>query len=752
MGLFSSKTIYTVETSTSRVIEDDRTSDVLQRSMIEAIIGDDDIARVLVNNISTSVGHRVEKMFKFVEKDYRKGLMRSMVTTNRGQLGAIRSRVESATGHTGLEIVYAQLAPLNYNHLAYQKLVAKHRYNPVSNELAGLSASLGGQVFLVDFMVLVPQTIYNDAEQAGTLRAFDQGPSSGYTPRRPMRDLSPFALAPETLVAEDRSDIVVVAEWLRRADDGTLTSGEISIPLSEPNNDLEVFQIKYRYQGSLYYWSYTHREGSIPALDALYDVPVTAKASYLPVIYFRRDHNNLSHSSRKDGSEYKAAEEALDILGINYAEMGKAIHDNPDIGDVRNAYVMFGAAMNSNDQAVRRYLYEYFLDMLIEASDLDLPMGSGFGYGVLGRLNNEDTGRISVRMTPNQNLGEHQIGANMTLSVRSVGSRIGGGKLGAVGTYHLSRTSSSYTYSYRATVRTGSNGEMGFETRQRTRSYPVLRIRYQATKSTYHEVRVNDPVLRHHIDGSGRGTNNGLGDPDLLIPIDRERIRGWGVKDKEMLLQKSLHLVFNVRDKQKVKWYQSTFFKVLLIVAAVVIAVFSGQWQMVALAFATGGIVAAAWVIVVAIVKSLALKFAFKVIAKELGAEFALYLAVAMAIYGGYTSFKAGSVQGAPWGEELLMAAGGLGKAAGEQFGIELEGLASEYDDLLGIEEEREAELERARSLLNTNSHALNPLNFILGESPENFYQRTVHSGNIGTLGFEAIHSYVDISLHLPGT
>ena len=72
-----------------------------------------------------------------------------------------------------------------------------------------------------------------------------------------------------------------------------------------------------------------------------------------------------------------------------------------------------------------------------------------------------------------------------------------------------------------------------------------------------------------------------------------------------------------------------------------------------------------------------------------------------------------------------------------------------EADDLMD-------ELEKKRELLDT-SRLLDPFEFIrteplinLNESPDNFFERTVHNNNVGVIGFEAISSYVDISLQLP--
>ncbi len=62
--------------------------------------------------------------------------------------------------------------------------------------------------------------------------------------------------------------------------------------------------------------------------------------------------------------------------------------------------------------------------------------------------------------------------------------------------------------------------------------------------------------------------------------------------------------------------------------------------------------------------------------------------------------------------------------------------------------EEQNKLLDDAKALLQGNNH-LDPF-VIFGESPQDFYNRTVHSGNIGVLGISAISSYVDIALTLP--
>ncbi|OZB40381.1 MAG: hypothetical protein B7X50_08605 [Alishewanella sp. 34-51-39] len=72
------------------------------------------------------------------------------------------------------------------------------------------------------------------------------------------------------------------------------------------------------------------------------------------------------------------------------------------------------------------------------------------------------------------------------------------------------------------------------------------------------------------------------------------------------------------------------------------------------------------------------------------------------------------------------------------------------------IADQKWAELEEVKNLLG-KENLLDPFEFIgkeprviFGESPDQFYNRTIHSGNIGVLALDANSSFIDISLTLP--
>jgi hypothetical protein len=87
--------------------------------------------------------------------------------------------------------------------------------------------------------------------------------------------------------------------------------------------------------------------------------------------------------------------------------------------------------------------------------------------------------------------------------------------------------------------------------------------------------------------------------------------------------------------------------------------------------------------------------------------------------------------------------------------GLQRAVMVENYKDLLDessnfreYADAKQESLDAANKLLETST-VLSPF-VIFGEKPEDFYNRTIHFGNIGTLGITAISSYVDIALTLP--
>ena len=203
----------------------------------------------------------------------------------------------------------------------------------------------------------------------------------------------------------------------------------------------------------------------------------------------------------------------------------------------------------------------------------------------------------------------------------------------------------------------------------------------------------------------------------------------------------------------KIKWYQRGWFATLIKIVGFIIAVITLQPQIAAWAAAIAGgtsaaISAALWALMQKLLQGLIIGFLFKLFVKAVGTDLAFLIALVAAAYGAYEALETGSIAGAPWATDLLQLSNGLTNAITSTIADAMSGLKEAYDSFSAFREEASAALDKANDLLETNNH-LSPF-VIFGESPNDFYNRTVHAGNTGTNAIQAISSYVDMALTLP--
>ena len=273
---------------------------------------------------------------------------------------------------------------------------------------------------------------------------------------------------------------------------------------------------------------------------------------------------------------------------------------------------------------------------------------------------------------------------------------------------------------------------------------PYIWYKKQVSEDLCLEVKVFDPTSRYYLDGS-HVTLGKLNDPTFLVPIDRSITKDYPLPLREELYARSMHFVFNARKEQEVKWYQQEWFGMVLMVIAVAWTAFSvGSDGGAALTAATASAGAFALFLLKAILVSIVIKFGVKMVAKWLGAEFAMMLGIVLMAVAAYYGVTQG-IKNAPWANQLLTASNGLIQ---EGVKTKMQGLQEEYSNFLADAQDKMDVLKEKQSLLETSS-ILSPM-FVWGETPSNFFNRTVHSGNIGTLGYDAITHYVDTSLTLP--
>jgi len=728
MGLFSSKRVTRVGTTVSRMIDDDNVPQSVRTALTKSLFADGNIPDYIMEELVGSIGVRAERLYRYAEKSYTHGLPSGEIFRAEEGKEAVEAVLEAVEGED-ITIDYSYYAPPNTLHIGWLKLTNEYGYNANTNEIAGLSAVVGSPVYLKDMSVVVPLEAIGTFE-LGALDQWGTSAKAGYTPQRPVNSSGLATLVPQSQIKTSMTatDLEVLVEyvWVSGTPEApTIQTDTLTLSVSEFDDEIEYFQTKYRVGDLTKYWIYRKGDGVYPALDNLFLENVAVAGSYFPFTYFRFNKQAPSTSS----DSYKTSKKMLKILGMDYDVLKNEINANPDIGDVEQAMMIFAVPPVSTKDVENRYLFDYFdrQHAALTPPQVAAQRASQATYSNIGKL-------LGEASSPGRSTVIRDNRFKMALSNSGITKRLVNGSIGKVGTYTSGYQKIGVTETY-------EDLESG-QPVSYTTYYTEHKYRRQTNPNIYEEIVVRNLKMTYFVFGNYTTTGDDT-DDILLIPIDKLVSEQYSIPDRENLYSTSLHFVFNSRTVTKVKWYQRAAFRNFLFVVAVVLTVLYPPAGLAAWGL-TGAALIAAAILYVAIV-GFVLQKAFSYIVDKAGIEFATVLAIALLVYGGYTMIQSGSYGAVPWAGDMLMLSNGLQSAI---MSAKIEDILDQQRDFNLFIEEQTKILDEAKALLENNSW-LSPF-VVFGESPEEFYNRTVHYGNIGTLGITVISSYVDIALTLP--
>lgn len=748
--MFSSKKRTVVHTSVMRAIEEDQLPETAKSGLIEAIMSGHSVSDGVVEGLLNGPTLRVDRMYEYAKNHYAYGLPEGTVYSADDAFDAVIDVIEGIVERP-ITVDYYKFAPLNNTHMAWVTLFESYEYNHHTNEIEALTGTTGSPVYL-DYI-----QAYHEPEEEGqpvdlgTREVWGTPPTGGYTPQRQAQQngsMSNSKLYTDYIV-EDGGEEAVRIYTISRNSDGDIERDSIYISLADYSDEFEYHQAKYSYSmdGETHhgYFTYKENEGTYPSIDNVFNKPVDGTGTYFPIAFFRNYRQNRTDSSRHDTEQYKTTEKLLSYLYMDYQDISDSIHENPDISDVEQAALMFAVPANAESQHELRYLFDYFKSLGNLTPD---PRVTSAGTNMLGSIKNHNAVVIK------------DLDFNATLSYGAITRKLRGGSVGDVGEYNSTLTSFKHIEVVdRPDPSTGNQQDMPVRVEV---TVPQWVYRKQVTKSMYEEIRVNNPTMRYAI-WRGRSFIGGPDSDQLLIPLDKRITDGLSLLQKEELYFRALHFVFNSRVTERVSWYQTGAFKALITVAAVVLTVYTAGAAYGALAAAAAGAtgvvavaVAITWALIKMVVMSLAIDYSFRIVIREIGIEAAFIIAIAAAVASGGMALTDTDMVMKMTAENLLFASTGFSAGIETESQRLVDDYQSEAQEFNLMAEEKWEELEEVNNLLDSDS-LLDPFTLInrdpdiyFGENPDDFYNRTVHSGNIGTLGIESVESYVDISLTLP--
>jgi hypothetical protein len=732
MGLFSSKKKTTVHTSVMRLIDNDHLPQTIKSSVLKGILSNGgSVAEQLVDGLLNSAATKVDRMYRYAKDHSPYGLPHGSLITDIQGRDIVKTFLERQTGGS-VVLDYYHFAPINNMHVGWQKLADDYGYFAGTNELTVLSAQKGVPVYLQDMVSYYCNETVAHA-QPGTLDSFGRPATAGYTPDRTAQirfgldqflQVTDYQYDPASTIDYVKATYVY---WLA----GVKHTEAVYLSLAGYDYEGDYYQVQFRREndmGRARYFTYRNESAVYPELDKIFKINYAALGSYFPWTYCRFNKQNQGAEYLRTTPAYKNTLAMCKLLDLDYQDLCDNVDKNPDIGDIEQAMLMFAVPANAETQVEKRYLFEYF-NALYYADTVPAQT-----------IADMEKGLTDYSFKSGRSILIQDKLFKVTLGYNGLLKRKVAGKIGEVGTY-----------------------DSGIGTTQPSGPIPIAAgyqfYRCQVSSVFYEEVQIVQPRMTYHIYGQYT-YSAGLGNVELLIPLDRAVTDLVPMNLREDLFLRSLHMIFNSRIVTKTKWYQSKAFQIVMVVIAVIITIATGGAASFTAALATAaaaGVSALAVTVVTMILESMLASYAFSLLAKELGPEYAMVLAIGAAIYGGMAAYEAGSFGASTTAQTMLKASTGLVKASSTEYQALMR---TEYDsDLASFKlyvDESTKQLEEAKKLLDVGN-LLNPFEFIgevpllsLGEDPSTYFMRTVHAGNIGITGIDAVSSYVDMSLKLP--
>lgn len=382
-------------------------------------------------------------------------------------------------------------------------------------------------------------------------------------------------------------------------------------------------------------WVYQLNNNTYPQLNM--STRTVDASRYFPVVPIRSNNVDLTGqqganaAAIKETPLYKTSKELLQIIGTPIDYLGDQINKNPDIASIDNAYVMFGANLQSNRKETLAYLNNYF-DYI---GSLGVQQYSTYDPSI-------DPTTVSTTFTEHGLVLHMNFGSVATSYIPGV---IDDGLVGnARKTIDITEHYATYAY-------VPSQGEGSGDTIEVTPFFRtgVLTLDLQISSTTIRRVIVTDLVVTNYINGNNVVITSLYEisiDPDnnnCIIPLEYNIALTVPEVSRANLYADCMLLVITCYQRTKLKWYQQSWFAPVVMIVMVVIMVVSiilwspeiGLWIDGMIAAATIGVGALliylAMTLVPMILYSLAIGYAAKLIMEVVGVKIGVIIAVVLA-------------------------------------------------------------------------------------------------------------------------
>lgn len=548
-------------------------------------------------------------------------------------------------------------------------------------------------------------------------------------------------------------------------------------------------------------WIYKVGSGD-PELDTLVASPPSL-GEFFPYIPARI--NNAFLSDSYFAAEYAQCKKAYrKATGSSFDKLIDKIADNPSLGDIDHAYVVFGVSLNVLENASRRYLYRFF-----ERMQQTQVGGPGLYNAWKAAMTTQQTVyQTWLHWKEGQAQGPEDARYGAPEPPRPVfpqmpGNeiRIGGGSSGAATHYDV-RLSWLYitngTGSGKAKP-TAKKGDVWFEIRVPDQTFfsifgggtlsnvtvggtvNTVRVYFQETNSRYTYLDLVGMEHHNYVYGYRRVTitaQAAIEDTDesgFVVPLHYDIWDDISLVQGTQMATASVFLIFNCYKIKKAKWYEKGIFQIIFVIAIAIVSVLFtggagigllGTHMAVGAAFGLTGIAAA---IAGSILNALAAMILSTLLSRLgtgiFGEKFgALFGAILMFVVGGGINFDAGGFS-VNWGdllkvENLMKLTNVLGETFAGHMRAETQAIGQSMANYKDNAKDTSEKIQQAFfDEFGYGAGKIDPMMFvdvasssrILAESSDTFLTRTLMTGSeVAELSRDLIYNFVEYSNKLP--
>ena len=774
MSFWSTEDKITVFANTCHLSEVN--SDLYSDAVLYAVLSNQSIASILTNVSANQMSGLVDTFHTYAKSSYTLGLPEASYTKSTTLSEAdVTAAIVADTGTVnGIILDYHYVVPLNYNLMIAPYLIAIRGWDPNTGLISILPEEyqtshekpylFEGAVADIAFNETNTQATVTYGVRMYRLYREDTNDDGSYTDEDYIN---------ETLWYYNFTDVVDIPTGLYYGRDYCVACYYVLDSEGVPSTVAN-------------WWYYDISSNIYPALAP--ENAIDMETDLLPIVPIRYYNQSMVRPEVQETDLYKTSKTLLDKIGVDIDELASTLEENPNIADIDHAYVMFGVDLQSTEIASIYYMVEFFDHIADKAyytviDEINTKLeNSNLAYWRTGFSNSNiyqaSTGtRSTIVVAAAETTWQAPDGSSSTISTTANSS------LGSFEEYGLDV---KIYYSYiRSELIVGSIGSVGHATKEWVlganqkplfgvayHDDSILTLKLQITDTVYKRVTVKGLVHRNVIyDGKTVATRltdviNSEDEHNFIIPIHYNLSKKLDSMLRSQLYQDSLVLILNSVVKTSVSWYETGFFKMVIMAATMVISAVTAQYWILSLNAAIAiGTAAVLIYLMQSVFFSIAIQLALNVVADWVGPEVMAIITaivISLSVYAKFTGMStiAFLPSTAPAASQLLQLSISVLSSVGSAYQNLIGDLAS---DALAFEEYKETKYEELEyytdllgeigvdsiNLLNAQAYSTT-LRQPATQTPEEFYNLTIHTGNIGTLALSAPMTFCDIALTLP--